>query len=601
MAVQYQNFKEFLETVDCRIDESIRKDFIDNKNKRVRYTCVEGHLNEIQDTSFVNKRTSFNKGKITNMCSQCVKLEKNKDDLETIKKKIFEKHGHTVKEFVESKNGHRHVMFKCGNCGETSENSVSVLGDINKGGCDNCYRIKRKKEESDIISILEKFGMKLVSYEDNKNAVVKCKCGDEYKTAIHDIVRGKNCMKCGAIKRRGTNLKQYGTENVFASEHGKQKIIETNLKKRGVKYPMQDPSILKKAMETNMKLYNVSFSFHTIAAIKNQRLAIMKKFGVEYPLQSEVVMEKIRNTFLKKIGYEYPLQSPVIRNAMKQLMFARYGVEYYSQTQQFREFMLKHRDEFEEKRKKTCMDRYGVDCYFQTKEFRDFMLEHQDEFEEKRKKTCMDRYGVDCYFKSSKFISNISLYQARSKETCLDKYGVEYYVKSTEFISNIPLYRARSKETCLDKYGVEYPMQCSEIFSKFLKSSFSKKEYVFPSGRIEYVMGYENRCIDDILNLYSEENIVIETRKIPKIHYKKINKDGKEQSAVYYPDILIGNENKLIEVKSIYTYEKDLEKNTRKFIACNESGYNIDCYVYDSKKLSFILRYVDGNVERINK
>ena len=59
-------------------------------------------------------------------------------------------------------------------------------------------------------------------------------------------------------KIKNTNLKKYGTENVYASNYGKQKIEESNLKKYGVKYAFQAAEVKEKIVQTALAKYNTS-------------------------------------------------------------------------------------------------------------------------------------------------------------------------------------------------------------------------------------------------------------------------------------------------------------------------------------------------------
>lgn len=63
--------------------------------------------------------------------------------------------------------------------------------------------------------------------------------------------------KANEEKRRVTNIKKYGTKNVFANEKIKQKIINTNLKKYGVMYSQQNKNIRTKTEESCLKKYDV--------------------------------------------------------------------------------------------------------------------------------------------------------------------------------------------------------------------------------------------------------------------------------------------------------------------------------------------------------
>lgn len=62
---------------------------------------------------------------------------------------------------------------------------------------------------------------------------------------------------------------------------------------------------------------------------------------------------------------------------------------------------------------------------------------------------------------------------------------------------------------------------------------------------------------------------------MPKISYKLNQKEFK-----YYPDIYIKSENKIIEVKSSWTYEKNLVKNILKALATMKLGYSFEFWIY---------------------
>jgi len=57
----------------------------------------------------------------------------------------------------------------------------------------------------------------------------------------------------------------------------------------------------------------------------------------------------------------------------------------------------------------------------------------------------------------------------------------------------------------------------------------------------------------------------------------------------YYPDFYIKKDNKIIEVKSIYTYNIDIEKNLLKQKACLDAGYNFEFWIYDTKIIKNVI------------
>lgn len=74
-----------------------------------------------------------------------------------------------------------------------------------------------------------------------------------------------------------------------------------------------------------------------------------------------------------------------------------------------------------------------------------------------------------------------------------------------------------------------------------------------------------------------EDNIKIKAVDKPVINYVNIT----DNSAKYYPDFYISNDNTLIEVKSEYIYEK--ENNILKFKASITQGYNLCLLIFDRK------------------
>lgn len=135
------------------------------------------------------------------------------------------------------------------------------------------------------------------------------------------------------------------------------------------------------------------------------------------------------------------------------------------------------------------------------------------------------------------------------------------------------------QNTCLINNGVKNPTQNIDILHKSLNNGKKFKEYTMPSGKIIKIQGYENIALNELVNIYLENDI--NTGKYtPKIEYFKENDDNIH---LYFPDIFIKSINKIIEVKSTWTYNKDLEVNTLKAEACKNNGYNFEFWIYDNK------------------
>jgi hypothetical protein len=166
-------------------------------------------------------------------------------------------------------------------------------------------------------------------------------------------------------------------------------------------------------------------------------------------------------------------------------------------------------------------------------------------------------------------------YQKNTKvkeQTFLKNYGVKCGLQDKGI-------RELGKHTCLKKYGVYHPSQNPEIALKMKISNY--KDYILPSGKIVQVQGYEDRALDILLEKYDEYDLIISNKNIFKElgAIKYIGKDNKEH--YYYPDIYIKSENKVIEVKSNYTFHKEYDKNILKKKACIKMGLDFEFMVLD--------------------
>jgi hypothetical protein len=136
--------------------------------------------------------------------------------------------------------------------------------------------------------------------------------------------------------------------------------------------------------------------------------------------------------------------------------------------------------------------------------------------------------------------------------------------------------------TNFKKYGCNHPTQNSEIMEKSVKTSFTKKEYVFPSGRIDKIQGYENYALDELIinEKIDESDIITGCKNVPTIWYNDEN--GKKHR--HYVDIFIPSQNKCIEVKSSWTAKQNEHNIFLKQKAAKELGYKYAIWVYNNKK-----------------
>jgi len=184
---------------------------------------------------------------------------------------------------------------------------------------------------------------------------------------------------------------------------------------------------------------------------------------------------------------------------------------------------------------------------------------------EKRKQTSnLEKYGV---------INTASLKEVKDKikDTYEEKFGG--HPKKTKEVQE------KWKATCLDKYG-GHPNQNKEVQAKSEATSYHYKEYMMPSGMIVKYQGYENLALDELVQEYEEEDILTGRTNIPTVDYY-IN----DKKHVYFPDIYIKSENKIIEVKSEWTITLTRGNVEEKALATVKAGYRYEIWVYNDKKV----------------
>lgn len=183
-------------------------------------------------------------------------------------------------------------------------------------------------------------------------------------------------------------------------------------------------------------------------------------------------------------------------------------------------------------------------------------------------------YGLTSYARFKKGSRCYHCTGERRAKTNIQKYGCENVFANEEI-------KKKCRKTMMEKYGVEYNLQSPELLEKALRNSYQKKEFIFPSGRKEFVMGYEPFGLKKLMeeDKIHEDDIIVDPKKIPKIKYN----DGEGNSHFYFPDMFIESQNTLVEIKSTFTYNVDIDTNFAKWYAAKDEGYNMYIYVFDKK------------------
>ena len=192
----------------------------------------------------------------------------------------------------------------------------------------------------------------------------------------------------------------------------------------------------------------------------------------------------------------------------------------------------------------------------------------------------------------------------RKKQTCLERYGDEYVVNSQYTRDKTkerlgverPQYLENYGEICrksyVKKHGCEFKhtdetierIKATKIekYGSVMVSTAKYTEYTFPSGKVVKVQGYEDLAIDKLLKNHIEDDIVVGRLDIEMYCgvFEYYDSDD-ERYHIYYPDIYVKNENKLIEVKSPFTYRMHERVNLLKKQCVLDKGYNFEFWIIE--------------------
>jgi hypothetical protein len=307
---------------------------------------------------------------------------------------------------------------------------------------------------------------------------------------------------------------------------------------------------IDKRNATMLERYGVVYALQSNTIKQKKNNTCLDKYGEVVVSKTTFAKEKVKTTNLKKYGVEHTLQVQEIRNKGAETMKELYGSEHAIQN-----------PEIKEKRVKTNIDRFGVENALQNPEVL-----------QRRKETNLERYGIDEILK-------IKQIQEQIKNTMIETYGAANPLKCPEI-------KAKKDKTCEELYGDKDIMHNSEIFEKVVISAFKRKEYRLPSGKIIMYQGYENIAYNKLLETIGEDDFTNDFKKMPKIIYTLNDKSHR-----YYPDIYISSQNRIIEVKSPYTFNKCLEKNKCKMKQCIKDGIKFEFWICDTKQVIKIITH----------
>ena len=542
--------------LDDYSSSQLKKTFI------IKGKCIYNGCQDTFEKNFINllKHGAY--------CKKCIKIV----SVEKMKKTFLQNYGSENilhLDFVKDKtNPNKFTNDKLINY--CKEHNIKLLNDYSNDKLTKKSKIKATCQTLNCNSIVDKIFREIekrgvyceICSQQNKQNKRKATCLQKY--GVENAISSKDVQ----TKTKLTNLKKYGVEYTFQSEIVKDKIKKICIEKYGVENASQNKDVREKYKQTCLEKYGVEHISQTDNYKKKYKTTIMTKFGVEHISQNESIKKKKIDTCLKNYGVEYPSQHSDIKQKQIDTCLKNYGVKYPSQHAYIKQKTIN-----------TCLKKYGVEYLFQSEQVKhkikeahlnNLGVEYPSQSEivkNKIKENCLSTYGVE-HPQQRQEIKN------KTKQTNMKKYGVEYVLQLNDI-------KIQSKKTCMQKYGCEHPLQNSTIMDKFIKSSYSKKEYIFPSGKIDHVQGYENFALNELIinEKIDESDIIIGSQNVPEIWYH--TDDGVKHR--YYVDIYIPSQNKCIEVKSLYTYKINEKINLLKEEATKKLGYNYEFWIYNNK------------------
>jgi hypothetical protein len=207
--------------------------------------------------------------------------------------------------------------------------------------------------------------------------------------------------------------------------------------------------------------------------------------------------------------------------------------------------------------------------------------------------------GCGCQLCSNHVQLTTDEFIRRAREAHGDKYdysGVDYKV-SYEKVDIICPKHGLFQQTAEKHYRGEGCRQCgSEIAVQKLEEwewPYKWKDFMFPCGKLVRVQGYEPKAISYLIDQgYSSEDLVLSRSEVPVVEYVR-----KGRPRRYFVDIYILSENRMIEVKSPWTFGLGINDGSLclKSDAALAAGYKFEIWIFAKNSTSpFIIHPTIG-------
>ena len=240
-----------------------------------------------------------------------------------------------------------------------------------------------------------------------------------------------------------------------------------------------------------------------------------------------------------KVNFKYSCGSCSAKKRVKEKGTA------FSNPQLQKELSLRNNHESLEKRRKNKLNKYGDENYNNP---------------ERRKNTLKNNYRDQNY-------NN----QGKRKSTLFLRYGNQGYNN-----------QEKKEETCLLKYGMRHTNQIESIWRRIQRSAY--KTHIYKDTHLVYQGSYEL----DFLNFCETNSISVDNG--PSLIYSF---NGRKST--YYSDFIIPSINTIVEIKSKYTLESDIDRNLEKKRSSENLGYNF-IFIIDKEYKQLIEICKEGNI-----
>lgn len=292
--------------------------------------------------------------------------------------------------------------------------------------------------------------------------------------------------------------------------------------------------------------HTCSLKCAAIECTEKRRNTCFLKYGVDNPGKAESVKLRRVETFIKRFGKTNPFANASVKRKIKKTNFSKFGVANPSQFEAVKK-----------KKEKTMLKNFGATHWTKVRKshFDTNNPMHIEDCVDKMRKTNLKRHGSENAMHSK-------VVQAKLKKTFMDKYGVDNPRKAESVKETI-------QNTNLKRYGVT---NAGCLFN----TSYDRKVVTDKRGQKHLVQGYEDIMIRELDELDNIRHIYTGSRNVIRVRYK----DKKDKTRNYYPDLRVelkSGKRIIIEVKSSFTLNIDLERNLRKFRAatkfCLKKGF----------------------------